>query len=190
MWGRRNRGNAEQWKPAGALRDALRDARNEAAERTAVVVDLRDAEIARLELLNEELDPIFAEIPSGVDLFDRGISRGDVPRLWIDAIAHVEMGRDKRLYRFVQDSRFGRQVLGESLATGDVVEAVTHYIARRLIERERALADEERSPFAGRNAAPRRPRGRVLMIFLLGAAAGLAGLFIAAWIAASFAPPP
>jgi len=88
------------------LRDAMRDARIEAAERTGVVVDLRDAEVARLELLNEELDPVFGEIPDRVDLFDRGLSRGDTPRLWIDAIAHIEMGRDKRIYRLVQDSRF------------------------------------------------------------------------------------
>src|SRR3984885_16286675 len=101
-------------EPPRLLRGALREARIEAAERTGVVVDLRDAEIARLELLNDELDPVFAEVPAGVDLFDRGISRGDTPRLWIDAIAHIEMGRDKRLYRFVQDSRFGRVVLAES----------------------------------------------------------------------------
>mgnify|MGYP003338141517 CR=1 FL=1 len=44
--------------------------------------DLRDAELARLELLNEALDPLFAEIPPDVELFDRGISRGDTPRLW------------------------------------------------------------------------------------------------------------
>ena len=84
------------------------------AERSGVVVDLRDAELARLELLNEALDPLFNEIPPEIDLFDRGISRGDTPRLWIDVIAHVVMGRDKRRYRFVQDTRYGRKVLAES----------------------------------------------------------------------------
>src|SRR3984885_1946684 len=89
------------------LRDALRQARIEAADRTGVVVDLRDAEVARLEILNEALDPLFAQIPDTVDLFDRGISQGETPRLWIDVVAHVLMGRDKRIYRFVQDTRFG-----------------------------------------------------------------------------------
>ena len=89
-------------------------ARIEAAERTGVVVDLRDAEVARLELLDEALNPLFAEIPSEVDLFDRGISRGDTPRLWIDAVAHVAMGRDKRMYRFLHDTRLGRRVMAES----------------------------------------------------------------------------
>ena len=101
-------------KPANPLKDAVRDARIEAAERSGVVVDLRDADVARLELLNEALDPLFKEIPGDVELFDRGVSKGDVPRLWVDVVAHVEMGRDKRQYRFVQDTRYGRAVLAES----------------------------------------------------------------------------
>jgi len=121
------------------LRDALRKARIEAADRSAVVVDLRDAEVARLEILNDALDSLFSEIPDNVDLFDRGISRGDTPRLWIDAVAHVVMGRDKRIYRFVQDTRFGRIVLAESHEVKAIVDAVTDYVARRMIEREHAL---------------------------------------------------
>ncbi len=78
------------------LREALRQARIEAADRTGVVVDLRDAEVARLEILNDALDPLFNEIPGQIDLFDRGISQGETPRLWIDIVAHVVMGRDKR----------------------------------------------------------------------------------------------
>ena len=121
------------------LRDALRQARIEAADRTGVVVDLRDAEVARLEILNEALDPLFAQIPDSVDLFDRGISQGDTPRLWIDIVAHVLMGRDKRIYRFVQDTRFGRIVIAESHETAVIVDAVTDYVARRMIEREHAM---------------------------------------------------
>ncbi len=121
------------------LRDALRQARIEAADRTGVVVDLRDAEVARLEILNEALDPLFGQIPDKVDLFDRGISQGDTPRLWIDVVAHVLMGRDKRIYRFVQDTRFGRIVLAESHDVAAIVDAVTDYVARRMIEREHAL---------------------------------------------------
>jgi hypothetical protein len=121
------------------LRDALRKARIEAADRTGVVVELRDAEVARLEILNEALDPLFAQVPEQVDLFDRGISQGDTPRLWIDVVAHVLMGRDKRIYRFVQDTRFGRIVIAESHEVAAIVNAVTDYVARRMIEREHAL---------------------------------------------------
>src|SRR5438477_12193216 len=133
-------GNAAEPQPQ-RLKDALRQARVDQAERTGVVVDLHDADLARLELLNEALDPLFSEIPTGVDLFDRGVSRGETPRLWIDAVAHVAMGRDKRVYRFVQDSRYGRKVLAESMSIHELVEAVMKYMAQRLIERERALAD-------------------------------------------------
>jgi hypothetical protein len=121
------------------LRDALRQARIEAADRTGVVVDLRDAEVARLEILNEALDPLFEQIPERVDLFDRGISQGENPRLWIDVVAHVAMGRDKRIYRFVQDTRFGRIVIAESHEVPAIVDAVTDYVARRMVEREHAL---------------------------------------------------
>src|ERR1700732_3171810 len=125
------------------LRDALRKARIEAADRTGVVVDLRDAEVARLEILNEALDPLFAQIPDTVDLFDRGISQGDTPRLWIDVVAHVVMGRDKRIYRFVQDTRFGRIVMPESPDVAGIVPAVTDYVSARTVEREHALVATE-----------------------------------------------
>src|SRR6516165_4926532 len=144
MWGRKSKAaaSASEGAQPPPLKQAMHAARIEAAERTSVVVDLRDAEVARLELLNEALDPLFADIPAEVDLFDRGISRGDTPRLWIDAVAHVAMGRDKRSYRFLHDSRFGRHVLAESHNIPDIVQAVTAYVARRLVERQRALSED------------------------------------------------
>ena len=122
------------------LADALREARIEEAELTGVVVDLRDAEAARLLLLNDALDPLFEQIPDKMDLFDRGISHGDTPRLWIDHVAHVAMGRDKRNYRFVQDTRFGRTIIKEAGDAASIVNAVTKYVAQRMVEREKALA--------------------------------------------------
>jgi hypothetical protein len=155
------------------LRDALRQARIEAADRTGVVVDLRDAEVARLEILSEALDPLFAQIPDGVDLFDRGISQGETPRLWIDVVAHVVMGRDKRIYRFVQDTRFGRVVIAESHDVAAVVTAVTDYVARRMIEREHALVA---TPMA-EPAAVEPPRRGGFWIFVLGFVLGALALF-------------
>lgn len=160
------------------LRDALRQARIEAADRTGVVVDLRDAEVARLEILNEALDPLFAQIPDQVDLFDRGLSQGETPRLWIDVVAHVLMGRDKRIYRFVQDTRFGRIVLAESHDVADIVEAVTGYVARRMIEREHALVA---TPMVA-PAAIKKPRSR-FWSFALGFVLGALALFALALFA-------
>ena len=162
------------------LRDALLRARIEAADRTGVVVDLRDAEVARLEILNDALDPLFAQVPDRIDLFDRGISQGDTPRLWIDVVAHVMMGRDKRMYRFVQDTRFGRIVLAESHDTSVIAEAVTDYVARRMIERERAMVvPPEPKP----EMSEKRPRSR-LWPFLLGFILGAVALFGLALLAA------
>jgi hypothetical protein len=195
MW-RRKRKIAEEIAPVevepGRLKLAVREVRVETAERTSVVVDLRDAELARLELLNEALDPLFNEVPPEIDLFDRGITRGDPPRLWIDMIAHVVMGRDKRQYRFVQDTRYGRRVLAESAEIEDMIEASTHYLASRLVERERALAEDSR---LAPNALQRdvrilwgNRRWRVLRAFLFGLVLGVAALFTALWIAASRLP--
>ena len=184
MWGRdRRRTQTAQREPPQPtrLRDAIRQARVETAERSSVVVDLRDAEFARLELLNDALDPLFADLPPEVELFDRGISRGDPPRLWIDVISHVAMGRDKRLYRFVQDARFGRRVLSESTEVAAIADAVTNYVARRLIERERALADNSapilRGPRVDAVLYRKQDRGRAIRMFILGLIIGCAGLF-------------
>jgi hypothetical protein len=192
MWGRKSPAAAEEASAdePQRLKDALRRARIDTAERTGVVVDLHDAEVARLELLNEALDPLFSEIPAEVDLFDRGLSRVATPRLWIDAIAHVAMGRDKRIYRFLQDTRYGRKVLGESVNISEMVEAVTKYVAQRLIERERALA-EPGAPVIGdiRREAMferKRRRRRAIRAFIFGVLAGFAVLIALALIL----PPP
>ena len=155
------------------LRDALRQARIEAADRTGVVVELRDAEVARLEILNEALDPLFAEVPEQIDLFDRAVSQGETPRLWVDMVAHVVMGRDKRIYRFVQDTRFGRIVIAESHDVPVIVDAVTGYVARRMIEREHAMVA---TPVA-EPAVEEKPRRRGFGAFVLGFVLGAVALF-------------
>ena len=161
-------------QPPMRLRDALRKARIEAADRTGVVVDLRDAEVARLEILNEALDPLFGQIPDQVDLFDRGISQGDTPRLWIVVVAHILMGRDKRIYRFVQDTRFGRIVLAESHEVAVMVDAVTDYVARRLVEREHALVA---TPIIEPKTIEKPRRSGGFWTFVLGFLLGAIALF-------------
>lgn len=192
MWGRSRKADAApEDDSAPRLKVAVRQARIEAAERTSVVVDLRDAEAARLEILNDALDPIFAEIPPEIDLFDRGISRGDTPQLWIDAVAHIMMGRDKRTYRFVQDTSYGRRVLEESGEVAPIVEAVTQYVARRLVERERALAAQSQEAFKEGwrdvKAERRRWRWNAVKAFFFGLLAGILVLFAVALL---FSPNP
>ncbi len=196
MWGIRRKAAANPEPsgiPEGRLKEAIRQTRIDTAERSGVVVDLRDAELARLELLNEALDPLFAEIPAEVELFDRGISRNDPPRLWIDVIAHIAMGRDKRQYRFLQDTRYGRKILAESDEIKDMVGAVTRYVASRLVERERALVEEPQpigEPFRHDvRIVWRRRRWRMLRAFLFGLVMGCIALFGALWVVASRLPP-
>lgn len=185
MWGRKPKvAAAQDAQSPSPLKEAIHQARVEAAERSSVVVDLRDAELARLELLNEALNPLFSEVAPEIDLFDRGISRGETPRLWIDAVAHVAMGRDKRLYRFLHDSRIGRRVLAESHEIPEVAQAITTYVARRLVERQRALEADPDLLARVSNKMARgyrwRRRRRTLAILALGFLAGIVTLFVVA----------
>ncbi len=133
-------GEAHSAAAVDTLKQAMRRARADNAERAGVMSDLRAARLGRLELLQEALKPLIAQIPAEVDTFDVGLLPGSTPRLFIDMIGFVEMGRDTRLYRLLQDTRTGRIVLGESEVVETMVEAVTDYVARRLLEREKALA--------------------------------------------------
>src|SRR5262249_3466717 len=85
-----------------SLRDTIRKVRTAETERQDVVVELRDAERARLELLAEELRSVFAEVPPEDDQFVFSVAPGTPPRLWIDMTAFVVMGRDRRTYRFLK----------------------------------------------------------------------------------------
>jgi len=136
--------------PKPDLAAAVRRARVENAERAQAVAELREIEMGRLALLESELKPVVRQAPPGVDLFDLTLSPGERPRLFLDMVAFVEMGRDRRTYRFFQDTLHGRVLIAESQQIERIVAAVTNYVARRLVERERALAaesgDDSRQP--------------------------------------------
>lgn len=118
----------------------MRKARVAQTVRNDVIVDLRETELARLEVLADALAPVFAELPDDAEQFECSLVPGGTPRLWVDMLAFVDMGRDKRTYRFVSDTRSGRQVMLESTNVADIADRVTDYIAHRLVERERSLA--------------------------------------------------
>jgi hypothetical protein len=124
------------------LSDAMREVRIAKADRNDVVVDLKDADRARLEILAEQLKPVIEEIPADDEQFDFAISTGLQPRLWVDATSHVMLARDRRTYRFVRDTRHGRVVLCETADIKQVQERVTNYVAERIVERQRMLEGE------------------------------------------------
>ena len=139
-------------KTPPSLQSAVRKARVEKAERSDAVSDLRRAELARLEILHDMFKPILAQVPPQVSLFDCGIAAGDRPRLFIDMIAFVEMAHDKRTYTFVQETRHGRLVIAETEKVERMVDAMTDYVARRLVEREAALAADLTKQYALKEA--------------------------------------
>lgn len=175
----------------GRLASAIREVKNAVADRDDVVVDIREAQRTRLELLAEDLAPVFADVPQDDDRFDFVISAGLQPRLWIDAVSHVTMARDRRTYRFLRDTRLGRVVLTESADIKTVADQVTRYVAERVIERRRILEGDVATialvSEVGGEAQPARSGSgwrtllRGLGIVLLGGLLGVVVFAILAW---------
>jgi hypothetical protein len=167
------------------LSDAIRDVKNAAADRDDVVVEMREASRMRLDLLAAELAPVFAEVPADVEIFDFAVSSGLQPRLWIDATSHVTMGRDRRTYRFLKDTRVGRVVLAESTDMKPVADQVTRYVAERLVERQRMMEGSAEPAVAGvlkssvgEAAEPLRTRRNGWSAFLTGLGLVIAGALV------------
>jgi hypothetical protein len=177
--------NVTPIKDARKLSDAIRDVKNAAADRDDVVVEMREASRMRLDLLAAELAPVFAEVPADVEIFDFAVSSGLQPRLWIDATSHVTMGRDRRTYRFLKDTRVGRVVLAESTDMKPVADQVTRYVAERLVERQRMM-DGSAEPAvagvlkssAGEAAEPLRTKRNGWSAFLTGLGLVIAGALV------------
>jgi hypothetical protein len=198
-----NRGKAENVRN---LTEAIRRVRTAEAERSDVVVELRDAERARLEMLADELKGVFADVPAENEQFLFTVAPGMPPRLWIDMTAFVAMGTDRRTYRFLKDTRLGRTIILETANLGDMADTVTHYVAERIIERDRAIEgdwlikrimrdesgrrDEAKKAVEVVKAAEapvsarfdRRNLGWVIAALLGGILIGVVGLLAYAWV--------
>jgi hypothetical protein len=121
------------------LREAIRRVRIVNTEQADGLADLRDAERARLELLADSLADLIADVPDDLDFFAFALSNGETPRLWIDLTCHVAMGRDRRTYRLLKDTRLGRTVLHESADRDEMAERIADYVAERVLDRQRAI---------------------------------------------------
>ena len=178
-----------------SLADAVQLVRTRRADRDDVVIDMKEAERARIDLLVEELRPLFDDVGPEDERFDFAVSNGQRPRLWIDATTYVAMGNDRRTYRLIRDRLHGRSVLAETGQLDLMADEVSTYIAERVLERRRALEGEweelvERPEVAGPpapgTAAPaRRPvaeRPSLLRRMLVGAAQFAVGLALVAAI--------
>ncbi|MCE7027068.1 hypothetical protein [Jiella avicenniae] len=153
-----SRDNIAQLMGTKRLADAVRQAKIAAAQRSDVVVDIREADRARLEILAEELQPIVGELDPADDFFDFTISGGSHPRLWVDGTANVMMARDRRTYRFVRETRIGRLTMAESTEPRVIADRVTDYVAARIVEREKAYAADDAMGAGEIHQAGRSPR--------------------------------
>ena len=78
----------------------------------------------------------------------------------------------------VTSTRYGRKVLSESSDIGETARAITRYVAARLIERDRALAQSRQL-----HEQPPQTNWRTASAFVLGLLAGAAALAIVALLA-------
>lgn len=142
------------------LREAIRRVRVVHTDQADGLADLRDAERARLELLADDLADLVAEVPDDLEFFAFALSNGETPRLWIDMTCHVGMGRDRRTYRLLKDTRVGRSVLAETSDRAEMAARIADYVAERMIDRQRAIEGDwlslKRRP-AETSAAVREP---------------------------------
>lgn len=185
------------------LKEAMDRMKKAQADRDDVVVDMKQSVQVRLELLAKDLQPVFDAVPQGNDQFEFALTNGETPRLWIDMTSFVRMGRDRRTYEFVKDTRLGRAILAESDQRDMIAKSITDYVAERVLERERAIEGDWQAmkawDFDRRTAitpavtatiepAPRKTGSRWwhLVTLLVGAAIGAVGMVAWAW----FGEPP
>ena len=184
------------------LRDAIKAARAAQAEQGDSLSEARREDISKLELLEERLKSLIAEIPSDNRQFDLNIARSNPARFWIDVVAYVSVNRDRSTYEFIKETRAGRRRIVESGDVGVLADAIRDYIAERIVERERALAGDildmpSAMPQQAQAAAvetklPPVRRGfsgtAILLAFLLGALAGAAGLLTYSYVTVASLP--
>jgi hypothetical protein len=146
-------------RPAASrsLREAIRKARLDEAERLDLSADHRDGEIARLDLLKAELEAVFAEIPDHDDRFNLVLVPSRPARLWIDLFTYAAIDDASGAYLFVRNSESGRRTLFSATNASDIADRITRYMAHEIVRRERieaALVEPGRMARLGAELAP------------------------------------
>jgi hypothetical protein len=175
-------------RPAASrsLRDAIRKARLEEAERLDVTADQRDGEIARLELLKLELETVFAEIPKQDDRFNLALVPSRPARLWVDLFTYVAVDDGSGAYLFIRNSENGRRTLFSANNVADMADRITGYMAREIVRRERMegalLEPGRREKLAPETEPQSSTMSVVVSAFVVGVVTGAVGLFAAVWL--------
>src|SRR5690348_7945213 len=106
------------------LSAALRQARLAEAAHFEAVLDIRDAQTLRLQVLKDDLAPAITGNAEAASFIDLALVPGDPPRLWIDLITAIVMAPDPRTYRLIQDGPAGSHTLLETGDRGEMIERV------------------------------------------------------------------
>jgi hypothetical protein len=157
--------NAEKSSPDHRAPDDAVTALDEALARVRREVagaPVGDGGRARLDTVLAAIQPMLARIPADAEMFDVGVTPGfgrdgapGRPRLFLDMVAALECEGEG--YRLMRATRQGPVALGEASDVGGAVRLVADYVARRLVERERALDGAQAHDLAPRPAAARDP---------------------------------
>jgi hypothetical protein len=154
---------------------ALRQARLAEAAHLESVLDIRDAQTLRLQVMKDELAPVILANTEAASFVDLALVPGDPPRLWIDLITSIVMAPDPRTYRLIQDGQSGRQTLLETADRQEMIDKVKQHIAHRLVARER----EKRGVAAAKPRLSGHSTGVVIFAWLSGFSIGVLSLFVA-----------
>ena len=171
-----------------SLREAVRRARLEEAERLDKAADRRDGEFARLELLKSELEVVFADIPKNDDRFSLALVPSRPARLWIDLFTYVSVEEETNVYLFMRNSEDGRRTLFRTTNVAEMADRIADYVARQIVQRERIeeAIGRKSVPYQDAPADP-KPKFNarvVVMSFIIGMLTGAVGLFAAVWLTA------
>lgn len=172
---------------ARSLREAVRQARVEEAAKLDRSADRRDGEIARLELLKAELEPVFADIPSGDDRFCLALVPSRPARLWIDLFTYAAIDDQTGGYLFIRNSEGGRRTLFSSPSQSEMADRIVKHMAQEIVRRERqeqALLEpvkhhEDLLPLEPESGGGTR---WVVAAFVIGLLTGAVGVFAATWL--------
>ena len=172
-----------------SLREAIRRARVEEAERLDEAADHRDGEFARLELLKSELEAVFAEIPKNDDRFSLALVPSRPARLWIDLFTYVSVDEGTNVYLFTRNSDNGRRTLFRTTNVAEMADRIADYVARQIVQRERIEEAIGRTGVTDQDAqADTKPEFNARVVvksFVIGMLTGAVGLFAAVWLSAS-----
>lgn len=172
-----------------SLREAIRKARVEEAERLDLTADHRDGELARLELLKAELDAVFAEISNHDDRFNLALVPSRPARLWVDLFTYVTVDEGANAYLFIRNSENGRRILFRATNVAETADRITDYVAGEIVRRERMEAGLVQPGARSQEfAEPPRPQLNTRMVvlsFIIGVLTGAVGLFAAVWLSAT-----